>query len=80
MDLYEMTVVHRNTADVYHYMFCDYGSARRYSHELNQYKTLLRGYTIRRMRLDKASGCFKRAGVMYHIRWDELNNSNNVTN
>lgn len=66
-----MTVSHRGTNDLHQFIFCDYASARRYSNELKKYSTLLNGFTVRRMILDRKSGSFKKAGVMYHIRFED---------
>ena len=82
MDIFELSMKHALSEDVQRFIFIDYASVRRYGNELKQYSSLLAGFTIRRMRLDRSSGSFKYAGVLYHIRWEKLtqiSDSKNIT-
>ena len=72
MDLFLMTISHRNTNDVQNFVFIDYASARRYCNELKKYSSLLNGFTVRRLRLNRASGVFDKVAVMYHIRFEDV--------
>lgn len=79
MEIYELNLQHRN-GDNKHFVFCDYASARRYANELKQYSTLLNGFTIRQLKLDKTNGVFNRSKVMYHIHFTSNGNIDTLTN
>lgn len=69
---FQVSFRHRYTKDVTRVLINGYAEAARYGHDIERYKNLLDGYTIRLMEFDKYTRTWSAIKVMYHKRYTNI--------